>query len=62
MDRRYKEWFNEIETAARQTIGKTAYKEKSGIKMSKEISELQRQKRDRRNQIQKEDDACKNLH
>ena len=39
IDQRYKKWFNEIEMAARSTIGKTTFREGGKSKPSKEINE-----------------------
>ena len=45
MDERYNKWFHELDSAARETIGKTTYNINSKSKVSKEIRELQKDKK-----------------
>ena len=56
IEQRYKQWFGEIETAARLTIGKTTFKETGNKKASKEIKELSNKKRILKKEIQSEND------
>ena len=59
IDKRYKKWFNEIDSAARKTIGKTTFKESKKAKVTKDLNELQQQKRNLKNEIQDEKDKEK---
>ena len=52
-DKRYKEWFSILEDDARKTIGKTTIREGKGPKSSKEVKELQEQKKMLKTEIQK---------
>ena len=59
MDIRYQKWFNEIENAARMTIGKTTFKEKNKSAISTELRDIQEEKRKLSDQIQSEKDKAK---
>ena len=57
MERKYKKFCNEIEVAARKTIGKTTYKENHTFKDSQAVSDLKKKKRMMKDEIQEEKDA-----
>ena len=54
IDQRYSKWFNEIDNAARKSIGKTTFKVRNGIKPSKESKEVRLKKKELNHEIRKE--------
>ena len=59
INRRYNLWSQEIEYAARKTIGKTTIKEGKKEKTSKDVQKLNLKKKEIKTQIQKEADRTK---
>ena len=55
-DVRYKQWYNELDMAARLTIGKTTFKAGGKEKFSNEVKELQKRKKVMKNEIRDEND------
>ena len=56
VDQRYKKYFNELESAARSTIGKTTFKDNRKTKLTDSQRDLQQQKKDLKYEIQNEHD------
>ncbi len=54
INQRYKHWYNEIESAARQSIGKTTFKQRDGQKFSAEINTLKHKKKSVKTEIKLE--------
>ena len=54
---KYKKWFNEIEQAARVSIGKSTVKTGSKEKISNAVKNLQKQKREKKIEIRKQTDS-----
>ena len=63
INQRYKKWYKQIEDAARKTIGKTTFKEKTRISISKTLRELNEEKKAIKQQIKtgKTNDGRKSL-
>ena len=57
MEQKYAKMVKEIDTAARNTIGKTTIKTNTRMKQSNEVKEINKSKRDLRHKIQKENDT-----
>ena len=58
-DTRYKQWYQIIDKAARQTIGRTTFKINGKEYQSNELKQMHRQKREIKNEIQNEKDKIK---
>ena len=56
IDTKYKKWFNELENAARRTIGKTTIKDGKREKPSTEVKKFNEQKKALKSRIQQETD------
>merc|ERR1712228_92286 len=61
INHRYAKWFNEIDTAARSTIGKTTFRTHTMKKPSKEAKELRKSKRELMHEIRNEKDEDNKL-
>merc|ERR1711974_373995 len=55
-DDRYKMWFNQLDTAARKSIGKTTFKTGGKDKFSHEVKDLQLEKKEAKINIRKSED------
>ena len=45
IEERYNKWFNELDCAARETIGKTTFNVRKKLKISQESRQIQNEKR-----------------
>ena len=62
-EERYRKWYNELDTAARNSIGKTTFKAGGKEKFSHEVKELQQRKKETKQEIKdsENEDERKNL-
>ena len=62
IEERYNKWFHELDSAARESIGKNTYKLTNKKKMTKERRELQEDKKTIKKLLDKEKDKDKRFH